>query len=276
MSAPVAFATSLIDVRGGTTELRRGGTGEPLLYLHAVGGDTEGLAALDELARERAVLMPMHPGFGGSQGIDAIDSIEDMAFHYLAVLDALKLDTVDVIGSSYGGWIAAELACRWPERVRRLVLVDAAGLWLDEAPMAELFGAEPVDLAARLFQDQSLPQAQLLRAMTNLGDLPDEILLPQANAMAAAARVAWNPYFHNPKLPGRLYRVAMPVLIVWGREDGLIPLAHGERYRKLLPDARLAVIERCGHLPILERPAEFLAAVRPFLAARPAAARARA
>ncbi len=268
------FVTSTIDVRGRSIELRRAGAGEPLLYLHAIGGDTEGLPALDELARERTVLMPMHPGFGSSQGVDDIDSIEDMAFHYLAVLDALRLEQVDVIGTSYGGWIAAEVACRWPERVRRLVLVDAAGLWLDEAPMVELFGAEPAELAERLFQDQSLPQAQLLRAMVNVSDLPDEILLPQANAMAAAARVAWNPYFHNPKLPERLHRVRMPVLIVWGRQDGLIPPAHGERYRDLLPDARLVLIDGCGHLPILEKPAEFLGVVRPFLAVRSAAARA--
>ena len=272
----MAFETRLIDVRGRTTELRRAGTGEPLLYLHAVGGDTDGLPALDELARERAVLMPMHPGFAGSQGIEEIDSIEDVAFHYLGILDALALGAVDMIGTSYGGWIAVELACRWPERFRRVVLVDAAGLWLDEAPMAELFGAEPAELAERLFQDQSLPQAQFLRSLANLGDVPEEILLPQVNAMAAAARVAWNPYFHNPKLPGRLYRVAMPVLIVWGRQDGLIPLAHGERYRTLLPDARLEVIERCGHLPILERAAEFLRLVRPFLAHQAPGRRARA
>lgn len=258
--------TTFIDVRGRKTELRRQGQGEPLLYLHAVGGDTEGLAALDALARERTVLMPMHPGFAGSQGIEEIDSIEDMAFHYLDVLDTLKLPDADVIGSSYGGWIAVELACRWPERVRRLVLVDAAGLWLDDAPMAELFGAEPAELADRLFHDQSLPAAQLLRSFTSIADIPEEILLPQVTAMAAAARVAWNPYFHNPKLPTRLHRVAMPVLVIWGRQDGLIPLVHGERYCALLPNARLEVLEDCGHLPILERPADFLATVRAFLA----------
>jgi len=256
----------VVDVRGRATEVRRGGDGPPLLYLHAIGGDTDGLPALDALAAERDVIMPMHPGFAGSAGLEQIDSIEDLAFHYADVLDALDLDTVDVIGTSYGGWIAAEIACRWPERVRRIVLAGAAGLWLDEAPMAELFGAEPAELAERLFLDQSLPQAQLLRMLKDIGDLPDEILLPQANAVAAAARVAWNPYFHNPKLPGRLHRVTMPALVIWGRNDGLIPLAHGERWRQLLSDARLAVVERAGHLPILEQPDAFLALVRPFLA----------
>jgi pimeloyl-ACP methyl ester carboxylesterase len=259
------FETTFVDVRGRKTELRRAGVGRPLLYLHAAGGDTEGLPALDVLAGERAVLLPMHPGFAGSEGLEQIDSIEDLAFHYLELLDSLRLDQIDVIGSSYGGWIAVELACRWPERVRRMVMVDPAGLWLDEAPMTELFGAEPPELAERLFRDQSLPHAQLLRAMTDLADLPDEILLPQVHAMAATAKVAWNPYFHNPKLPDRLHRVTMPVLIVWGRSDGLIPLAHGERYQALLPDARLEVIEDCGHLPIIEKPDELLALVRRFL-----------
>jgi pimeloyl-ACP methyl ester carboxylesterase len=263
----MTFETGVIEVRGRPIELRRAGTGAPLLYLHAIGGDTEGLAALDALAEERTVLMPMHPGFAGSAGLEDIDSIEDLAFHYREVLDALGLAAVDVVGTSYGGWIALEVACRWPERVRRLVLVDPAGLWLDEAPMAELFGAAPAELAERLFFDQSLPPAQLLRALSGFGDLPEEMLLERARAAAAAARVAWNPYFHNPKLPERLHRVAMPVLILWGREDRLIPLAHGERYRALLPDARLAVIDGAGHLPILEKPDEVLAHVRPFLAA---------
>jgi pimeloyl-ACP methyl ester carboxylesterase len=263
------LATTSLDVRGRKTELRRDGDGPPLLYLHAVGGDLDGLPALDALAADHTVLMPLHPGFGGSTGLEEIDSIEDLAFHYVDLLDALGLGAVDVIGSSYGGWIAAEIACRWPERVRRMVLVDAAGLWLDEAPMAELFGAEPAELAECLFVDQTLPQAQLLRLLKDFGALPDEILLPQVHAAAAAARVAWNPYFHNPKLLARLHRVAMPVLVVWGREDGLIPLAHGERWRALLPDARLAVIERCGHLPMLERADAFLEIVRPFLAGDP-------
>jgi pimeloyl-ACP methyl ester carboxylesterase len=264
--APVTFTSTILDVRGRAVDLRRAGIGAPLLYLHAVGGDQEGLPALDDLARDHTVLMPMHPGFGRSEGIEAIDSIEDVAFHYLAVLEALDLGAVDVIGSSYGGWVALELACRWPERVRRMVLADPAGLWLDEAPMAELFGAEPGELAARLYHDQTLPHAQMLRALTALGDLPEEILLPLAQAVAAVARVAWNPYFHNPKLPERLHRVRVPVLLVWGRQDGLIPLAHGERYRTLLPEARLELIDRCGHLPIVERPDDFLGLVRPFLA----------
>jgi pimeloyl-ACP methyl ester carboxylesterase len=261
------FARESVDVHGRRTEIRRAGNGgAPLLYLHAVGGDTEGLPALDALAEERRVLMPMHPGFAGSEGLDEIGSIEDLAFHYVELLDALRLDAVDIVASSYGGWIAVELACRWPERVRRMVLAAPAGLWLDEAPMTELFGAEAPELAERLFYDQSLPAAQILRAMTVPADIPEEILLPQVQAMAAAARVAWNPYFHDPKLPARLYRIASPVLIVWGRQDGLIPLAHGERYAALLPNARLAVIDRCGHMPLLERPEEFLALARPFLA----------
>ena len=106
----------------------------------------------------------------------------------------------------------------------------------------------------------------MLHAMTSIADVPEDFAYTQLKALEAAAKVGWNPYLHDPKLEGRLGRVTAPTLVLWGREDGLVPLVYGERYRARIPGARLEVLERCGHLPAIERPAEFAEAVLGFLA----------
>jgi pimeloyl-ACP methyl ester carboxylesterase len=261
------MTNEILDVRGTPVELRRAGTGKPLLYLHGGGGDADWLPVFDQLAKRFAVHHPSHPGFGKSGGIERIDGMEDLVFHYLDLFDALgwRDRPVHVVGSSFGGWLAAELACRYPANVSRLVLMDAAGLWLDEAPTQEMFGVEPANLVRQLFYDQQHPIAQAMAAITDPSQLPEELILPMFRAMEALAKVAWNPYFHNPKLERRLYRIGAPTLIIWGRQDGLIPLAHGERYAARIAASRLEVLDECGHFPILEQPARVEELLRTFL-----------
>jgi pimeloyl-ACP methyl ester carboxylesterase len=158
------------------------------------------------------------------------------------------------MGTSLGGWIAAEIAALYPKRVAKLVLVDAVGIRIDETPIREMFGTQPADLAKMLFYDQDFPIAAMMRAFDPKVPLPEEILLPQMKAMEAAAKIGWNPYLHDPKLEPRLCRVTAPTLVVWGKQDGLVPLAYAEKWKRLIKDARVEVIDRCGHLPSLERP----------------------
>ncbi len=242
-----------------------GGEGPPLLYLHGAGPDVEWLEAHERLAARHTVYLPAHPGFSSSTGIDEVDGIFDLVLHYVDLLDALELETTAVVGTSLGGWIAAEIAALYPSRVARLVLVDAVGIWLDAQPIAEMFSTPPPELAKVLFHDQSHPIAMMMQAFTSIADIPDEIVLPQLKAMEATARVGWNPYLHDPKLEGRLGRVTAPTLVLWGRQDGLVPLAYGERWRERIRGARLEIIEECGHLPPVERPAAFAEAVLGFL-----------
>ena len=138
---------------------------------------------------------------------------------------------------------------------------------MDAAPIGELFGSTPPELARMIFHDQQHPIAQMMHAMTNLSEVPEDFAYAQLKALEAAARVGWNPYLHDPKLERRLGRVTAPTLVLWGRQDGLVPLVYGERYRDRIPGARLEVIERCGHLPPIERPAEFAARTLGFLSA---------
>lgn len=250
---------------GRQVRLLVGGQGPPLLYLHSLGADVDWGEAHERLASRCRVHLPAHPGFAESTGVEQIDAIFDYVLHYVDLLDALDLPSVPVVGTSLGGWIAAELAALHPERVARLVLCDAVGLWIDATPIGELFGSTPPELAEMLFCDQSHPIPAMMRMLTNLGDLPEDFVLPQIKAMEAGARVGWNPYLHDPKLERRLGRVRAPTLVLWGREDRLVPLVYGERYRDRIRGARLEVIERCGHLPPIERPAEFADAVLRFL-----------
>jgi len=254
-------------VRVGTKDVRLlvGGDGPPLLYLHSVGADVDWLEAHERLARRFTVHLPAHPGFAESTGVEQVDGIFDVVLHYVDLLAALGLARVPVVGTSFGGWIGAEIAALYPERVERLVLIDAVGLWVDAAPIGELFGSTPPELARLLFHDQDHPLAQMLHAMTSIADVPEDFAYAQLKALEAAAKVGWNPYLHDPKLEGRLGRVTAPTLVLWGREDGLVPLVYGERYRDRIPGARLEVLERCGHLPAIERPAEFADAVLRFL-----------
>ena len=256
-----------VRVAGKEVRLLVGGGGPPLLYLHSVGADVEWLEAHDQLARRFTVHLPAHPGFAESTGVEDVDGMFDYVLHYVDLLGALRLRAVPVVGASLGGWIGAELAALYPERVARLVLVDAVGLWIDAAPIGELFGSTPPELARMIFHDQEHPLAQMMRAMTPtaIAEVPEAFAYAQLKALEASAKIGWNPYLHDPKLERRLGRVTAPTLVLWGRQDGLVPLVYGERYRDRIPGARLEVIEGCGHLPPIERPAEFARAVLAFL-----------
>lgn len=254
----------------GTQQVFRGGSGPQLVYLHSATGESAmAPAVLDDLADSFEVVAPMFPGFGESEGIEAIDGPEDAAFHLADLFDACGLSCPHVMGTSLGGWLAAEVAVRWPERLGRLVLVNPVGLHVDGAPVKEIFGRGPGELADDLFADSSHPLAAAMHQMAELSrqraEIPFEMVRPVLQSLAATARIGWNPYLHNPKLPGRLHRVTNPVLLVRGGDDRLVPAAHVARYAELLPDARVEVVEGAGHLLPLEKPKELAELVRAFL-----------
>ena len=124
----VALGEERIDTAVGKVQVWRAGTGAPIVYLHSAMGEGPGLAFLEELAGTNDVVAPVFPGFGESEGIGEIDDMEDAVFHVLDLLDQLGLDAVPFVGLSLGGWMAAEVATRYPERAQRLVLVNPAGL----------------------------------------------------------------------------------------------------------------------------------------------------
>jgi pimeloyl-ACP methyl ester carboxylesterase len=255
-----------IEVHGRSTVIMHGGSGPPFVYLHSTLGESAlWLPFYQTWAKEFTVYVPTHPGFGKSGGFDSIDTIEDMAFHYLELFDALGLEEVVLGGVSLGGWIAAEFAVRWPERVKKLWLSAAPGLWVEEQPLGDLFRFMENRPESRqrmremLFHD---PQGYMAKMI--IGDNPDEErLLAGYQALTVLARLVWErPY--DPKLAARLYRIQCPVQLVWGANDHLVPPAYGEAYRKCLPQAELRLIPNCGHLLMFEKEHDFVDAVARF------------
>lgn len=249
------------------------GAGEPLLYFHGF-ADVHGAVAtwlpFHQLLQQRRVLAAAHPGCASSTGLSEIDSVEDLVFHYLDVLDALGLDQVDLVGTCIGGWVAVELAVRHPQRVRRLALIGAPGLYVPGAPIADLFmlsqsknGGDHSDLRALLFRAADAPVA-LQMFPDGKAALADEVLRYQA--LTFAGRIGWSPpYLYDPKLRARLRRVTCPLLAIWGADDRMVPLAHGRAYAEGVPQGRLEVLEGAGHSVHLERPVEVARLVADFL-----------
>jgi pimeloyl-ACP methyl ester carboxylesterase len=260
-----------VNVHGVSVQLLRGGSGPPLLYLHSALGEVSWLPFHDLLSRHFDVFAPAHPGFGASDGLDRMQDVEDLVLHYLDMFDLLGWSRVSVVGLSLGGWIAAELATRNPERVENLVLANAAGIYVPGIPSTEIFLDHAVDPNARArlrelcFFDPTSGVAQEF-----FPDEPSEqVQLLMYRAREAAARYGWDPYFYNPRLPGRLYRVKARTMVLWSDSDRLVSVEHARAYQTGIAGARLEVLERSGHLVHLEAPARFADAVIGFLAGAP-------
>ncbi len=256
----MAHRSEFLSVAGMRTHLLRGGRGAPVLVLHPEFAASRWFPYHDALAARFQVFAPDHPGFGQSERPDWLDGIDDLVFHYVDLLDTLQLDRVSVIGTSLGGWIAAELAVAHPERLQRLVLVGAAGIKVDGVQRFDVFLHPIEETLPHLFHDATRA-AQLLP--TEFG--PDVIARAYGEA-ATLARLSWNPYLYNPKLERRLRRITAPTLIVWGEDDTFLPLAHGQAYARLVPGARLQSIPQCGHLVPFEQTEAFTQHVTRFLA----------
>jgi pimeloyl-ACP methyl ester carboxylesterase len=253
-TARIQNQTTFIDVAGKKTQLMRGGEGPSLVYLHSAGGETDWMPFHEALARHFTVYAPAHPGFALSEGLDEIDDIQDVAWHYVDLFQQLGLQHVPVVGFSLGAWIAVEMAILRPDLFSRLTMVAAAGLHVDGAPMAELFIDDFDKMRKLLFFDPDSPVVN--QAMPT--SLDDPRILMWLRAREATARVGWNPYLHDPKLPRHLHRVACPTFIIWGRDDKLIPLSHGKYYAAHIPDAYLEIFDQCGHMVPFEKSKEFV------------------
>jgi len=257
---PTALVDERVDTRLGKIQLWRGGAGPPLVYLHSSMGEGPGEAMLESLADHVSVVAPMFPGFGESEGIEAIDDIEDAVFHLLDLLDTLGVGSPAVLGLTTGAWLGVELAARYPERVSALVLVNPVGLYVEGARAREIFGLRPGQMAREFFCDQEHPRAQLLQQLEGvLGqvprvEIPFELMRPALQSVAATAKFAWNPYLHDPKLPRLLHRVRAATLVVRGTEDRILPPAHAQEYARLIAGARLVEVPAAGHMLGVEKP----------------------
>jgi pimeloyl-ACP methyl ester carboxylesterase len=254
-----APAAQFLDVRGVRMHVREAGSGPPLLLLHGAGGAGPWRPYQDMLAREFRLIVPDHPGWGLSDRPDWLESMDDLVYHYLDFLEALGLDSANVVGQSLGGWLAAELAVAHPEVVERMVLIDPAGLRHLGRPIPDLFTLSDAQTTRLVFHDQSAAEKEIVE------EPGLDAIMQRIKNQTTFARLSWNPYLYNPKLARRLYRVKAPTLLIWGREDRVIPFENAELWMEAMPHARLAALDACGHVPHRERPDELARLVSDFL-----------
>jgi len=262
-AADGAFTETFVEAAGLRIQLRRGGNGPPLLVLHSELGVPGWLRAYELLARDFTVYVPSLPGFGQSARPDWIVSVRDLAAWMTWFVRDLKLSSpFPVVGTSLGGWIAAEIATMNAALFSRMVLVGAAGLQPDDGHVWDYFMHSNREAFAQTFCDPA-SAPEYARYYGKEWTSEDETQAEWNREMAA--RLLWKPYMRSHTLPALLGGVASPTLVVWGREDAIIPLNVCERYVRAIPGATAYVLDRCGHLPEMERPEAFVRVVREFL-----------
>ncbi|MGM0583192.1 MAG: alpha/beta fold hydrolase [Pseudomonadota bacterium] len=248
----------------GATPVRAwsGGDGAPLVYLHGFEQHPGSAGFLEALARDRKVLAPEHPGFGESGGFEDIADILDVVLHYRDYLETHveQAGLVDLVGHSLGGMFAAEIAAICPDLVRRLVLVNAYGLWLDEAPQPDPFVILPDELEAAKW---AAPAAWSGKEPNSFDGPKEEFAFYRSQNLGAASKFMWP--IPDRGLSRRLPRIRAETLVVHGARDGLLPPAYPKAFEAAIPNARLAWIEDAGHLPMIEAEDEFLRVVGDFL-----------
>jgi len=248
------------------------GKDRPILFLHpGIGIDPEA-PVLAELNRGGRVIAPSHPGFGASQLPKGMSTVDDLAYFYLDLLDQLDLREVLVVGVGLGGWIAAELAVKNSARLSRLVMANAVGIKAFDRETRDI-----VDIWSLVPEDfDKLAYFAPDNGKRDYANLPQAAALTAARNREAHARFCWSPYMHNPKLKGRLHRIRMPVLFLWGTADRILSDRYGRAYCAAIAGAKFEPIERAGHFPHLEQPEEFARRVLAFAdAGAPSASRAR-
>ena len=240
------------------------GKGRDVLYLHGAGGHMPADPLIAELATKYRVVAPLLPGYGQSTGEDELRDMLDITLHGLDVLEALKLKKPIVVGHSMGGMIAAEMAAIAHTEVEKLCLLAPAGVWLDDHPIVDIFTKLPYELPALLFHDAGLGRKLMTAGGGDMGDLEflKQFLVMNARRLGMAGKLLFP--IPDRGLSQRLRRITARTLIVWGREDTLIPPVYGEDFKKAISRARMVRIAKAGHAVGQEKPAAVLKAIRDF------------
>lgn len=256
-----------VSVRNGMfeTRLREYGAPDapPLLFLHGY-NDLQQDEYLDRLGERFRVIAPWHPGFGESTGIEHLDDVIDVAVYYYDFLDAIGVENAHVVGHSLGGMFAAEIAALDPSRVRRLVLSAPLGLWRDDAPPLDFFAERTSAVNAALWADPEAAHATSHRPDPNDKDAMLASMFDTMRSMTAAAKFLWP--IPDKGLKKRIHRISAPALIVWGDRDGIVPPLYAEEFRSRIAGSRVAMMAGCAHMPMIERPDEWVSLVAGFLA----------
>lgn len=260
MNSATEAPTSTMVVNGSRIELINRGRGRPILFLHPHIGLDPCAPVLGMLAEGGRLIAPSHPGFGHSERPAGITTVDDLSYFYLDLMDALDLRDALVIGVSLGAWIAAAIAVKSTARMARLVLGNPVGIKVGDREtrdILDIFAMLEGEFIDKAFADPAAGKRDY-RAMTD-----DEVTVAARNRETAAL-YTWSPYMHDPKLKGRLHRVRIPTLVLWGTADRLVSEAYGRAFCAALPGAKFEPLAGAGHFPHIEQPKVFAARALAF------------
>jgi pimeloyl-ACP methyl ester carboxylesterase len=256
---------SIENIGGLEVEILRRGRGRPVLFLHPHIGFWGAERFVEALAAHAEVIAPSHPGFGRSQLAKGMTTVDDLSYFYLDLMEQLDLREVVLVGASFGGWLAAEIATKSCERLARLVMIGAVGVKLgarEKTDVIDIFATPRARWEEVSFHDPAFGRR-------DYASLSDEELAAMARNREATALFAWNPYMYDPKLPGRLHRVRVPTLFLWGASDRFAPPGYGRGYCAAIPGATFEEIAEAGHFPHIEQAGAVAARVLEFAATPP-------
>jgi pimeloyl-ACP methyl ester carboxylesterase len=264
MAAASAENIHTIQVNGIDLEINEQGSGAPLLFLHP--GHPLGRLAPDEpalatLAKSFRVMAPTHPGFGHADAPDWMTNVDDLAYLYLDLLEALDLKDTLLVGASLGGWIAAEIAVKSTVRLARLVLANPVGIKVGDREtrdFVDIYGIFDKEIAERAYADPAI-------GTSDIPNLSEEKLFHMARSREATARYAWSPYLHSPKLKSRLHRIDIPTLVLFGEADRITREGYCRAYADCIPGAQFTPMKGAGHFPHKETPEAFAQEVAAFV-----------
>ncbi|MGI9409886.1 MAG: alpha/beta fold hydrolase [Hyphomicrobiaceae bacterium] len=245
---------AMVTVSSVELEVEERGAGRPLLFLHCGEGLGPERAWLDLLAAHYRVIAPWHPGFGNSALPRWIGTVDDVAYLYLDLARQLGLSDAILVGSSFGGWVAAEMCVRNTNAFSNLVLAAPVGIKVsdrDKRDIADMHSMPRAQFVEQAWADPAIGD-------TAYNQMSDQELHALVRGREALALYGWKPYMHNPRLKQWLHRIDKPTLMLWGDKDRIVTPAYGEAWVEEIPDARMEVIQDCGHFPVWERPHEFI------------------
>lgn len=243
MSGQESFET----IAGCKIRLLRGGKGAPLLYLHGARGGGVWLPFMEKLSQRFEVFAPEHPGYGASDMPAWLDNVGDLAYFYLDFIEKFGLKNLTLVGSSLGGWTAAEIGVRDCSPLRALVLSCPAGIHVKGVSKGDIFLWSGETMVRNMFHDQKFADQMLAPTLT------EEQEMTLAKNKLTTAKLGWQPRLYNPDLYKWLHRISAPTLLLWGDNDKVIPAPYGPAFQKLIPGSKLKVFANCGHVPHVEK-----------------------
>jgi pimeloyl-ACP methyl ester carboxylesterase len=265
MATPIEFRRLRLWQNRVETEVAISGFGPALVYLHGPWGLAADRAFIEQLSRNNTVYAPKHPGTsrGNHLAVHALDSWLDLVVYYAELFDQLALRNPTVVGHSFGGLVAAEVAAASPRSVDKLVLIDPVGLWRDDLPLKNWMVLNDVERRPSLF---SAPEGAAAQRFFGVPSDPAERQEVQAEfiwSQACTGKFVWPIAERGFKL--RSHRISAPTLVIWGKDDRIAAPAYANEFAKQIAGTTIQLIDHAGHLPQQEQPEAVIRAIDQFL-----------